>query len=170
MIMSEMLDMCYAVKTHKIPFVLNPDGGWTSFPAHLRPIVERPWKEIKYYSDGELNSEIQSIPNDCGGIYVFLIKPEVIPQIHLYLAYIGRAKHTQYQNLRKRVCEYAKETKRPKICMLKDQWRDHLYLSYLPLDNNDLIEEMEEELIKAILPPFNDQYPAVYNVAMHAAF
>ena len=170
--MLDMLDMCWAVKTHQVSFILNPDGGWTSFPEHLRPIIEKPWTEIKYFSgnNGELNPEILNVPNDCGGIYVFLIKPVVIPEIHLYLAYIGRAKHTQYQNLRKRVSEYAKETKRPKICMLKKQWGDHLYLRYLPLDNNELIDEMEKELIKAILPPFNDQYPEVYNKAIRAAF
>ena len=170
--MSELLDMCYAVKTHIVPFVLNPKGGWAALPAHLKQLVDKPWAELKYFSDGTktLNPEIQTIPNNCGGIYVFLIKPEIIPDIHLYLAYIGRAKYTHYQNLRKRVREYARETKRPKICMLKEQWGEYLYLRYLPLDNNDLIDEMERELIRAVLPPFNDQYPDVYNEPMHAAF
>ena len=50
--MSELLDMCYAVSTHKVSFVLNPDGGWTAFPAHLKQLVDKPWTELKYFSKG----------------------------------------------------------------------------------------------------------------------
>ena len=40
----------------------------------------------------------------------------------------------------------------------------------LPLESNDRIDELEKELIKMALPPFNDKYPEVYNQAMKAAF
>lgn len=40
----------------------------------------------------------------------------------------------------------------------------------LPLESNDCIDELEKELIKTVLPPFNDRYPEVYNQAMRAAF
>ena len=105
-------------------------------------------------------------------VYIFLIKPNVIADIHLYLAYIGRAKNTPYQNLRKRVREYASETERLKIVNMKRFWSPYLYVQYLPLpaESNDCIDELERELIKTVLPPFNDVYPEVYNRAMKAAF
>lgn len=92
--------------------------------------------------------------------------------MHLYLAYIGRARNTPYQNLRKRVSEYAKEKERLKIVNMKRFWSPYLYVQYLPLplESNDRIDELEKELIKMALPPFNDKYPEVYNQAMKAAF
>lgn len=170
----DRLDMCDAVKLHRVPFVLDPSGEWDRFPAHLRRFVEQPWMEFKYFVDGtnQINPAISNVPNDCGGIYIFLIKPNVIPDIHLYLAYIGRARNTPYQNLRKRVREYASENERPKIVTMKRFWSPYLYVQYLPLpaESNDCIDELEKELIKTILPPFNDKYPEVYNQAMKAAF
>lgn len=112
------------------------------------------------------------MPNNCGGIYIFLIKPNVIPDVHLYLAYIGRAKKTNYQNLRKRVSEYACENERLKIVNMKRFWSPYLYVQYLPLpsETNDCIAELEKELIKTVLPPFNDKYPDIYDQAMKHAF
>lgn len=167
-------DLCDSIKLHKVPFVLNPNNEWSSFPNHLKPIVERDWLEFKYFEDDctTINPLFHNIPNTCGGIYLFCIKPNIIPNIHLYLAYIGRAKKTPHQNLRKRVSEYAKETERPKICDMKRFWSQYLYVRYLPLpdQDNDLIDELEKALIKVALPPFNEMYPKVYNQAMRSAF
>lgn len=168
------VDLCDAVKLHRVRFILNPDNEWSKFPDHLKTIVQQPWIEFKYFSDDNstINAAIEDVPNTCGGIYLFYIKADVIPEIHLYLAYIGRARSTDYQNLRKRIREYEAETKRFKICELKRHWSSYLYVRYLPLPqvNNDLIDELEDELIKATLPPFNDKYPKVYNQAIKSAF
>lgn len=55
---------------------------------------------------------------------------------------------------------------------MKRYWSPYLYVQYLPLplESNDCIDELEKELIKTVLPPFNDRYPEVYNQAMRAAF
>ena len=168
----ERVDLIDAVKLRKVTFVLNPADEWERFPDDLKDIINRPWKEIKYYIGDTLNPEIDNVPNDCGGIYVFYIKPNIIPDIHLYLAYIGRAQKTTYQNLRKRVKEYAKETDRPKRCELKRHWGSYLYLRYLPMpeEDNEHIIRLEEELLKTVIPPFNDMLPKIYNQAVKAAF
>lgn len=170
----EKLDMCDAISQHKVPFVLNPSGEWESFPIHFKTLVAQPWTEFKYFLDDtdQINPAILSVPNNCGGIYAFLIKPNIIPDTHLYLAYIGRARKTPYQNLRKRVHEYATEERRLKIAKMKRLWSPYLYVRYLalPEKDNNCIDMLEKELIKTVLPPFNDQYPEVYNQAMRAAF
>lgn len=168
----ERVDLIDGMKLRNKTFILNPTNEWQDFPDELKRIVNRPWSEIKYFLGDTLNPEINTVPNNCGGIYLFCIKPNVIPDVHLYLAYIGRAQNTQYQNLRKRVKEYATEVTRPNICELKRHWGSYLYLRYLPLptENNDCINRLEKELIKTILPPFNDIYPEVYNQAANAAF
>lgn len=168
----ERVDLIDGIRLRNRIFILNPANEWQDFPEELKGIVNRPWSEIKYFDGDTLNPEINTIPNNCGGIYLFCIKPNVIPDVHLYLAYIGRAQKTPYQNLRKRVKEYATEDDRPKICELKRHWGSYLYLRYLPMPNedNNCIKRLEKELIKAILPPFNDRYPEVYNQAVRAAF
>lgn len=140
------LDMCDAVKLHRVSFVLNPSGEWGRFPEHLKRFVEQPWGEFKYFVDetNQLNPEIVNVPSNCGGIYVFVIKPNIVSNVHLYLAYIGRAKKTAHQNLRKRVREYAAENEHPKIVKMKRFWSPYLYVQYLPLplESNDLIDEL----------------------------
>ena len=167
-------DLCVSMATHKVPFVLNPGQGWETFPAHIQRLIsEGHWIEYKYFIENtsELNPEINRIPNDCGGIYSFIIKPDIIHERHLYIAYIGRARCTDHQNLRKRVKEYCSDN-RLKIQILREYWGPFLYVRFLTLrgENNDTIDEVEKELNKAILPPFNDQYPDVYNQPMRAAF
>lgn len=105
------VDLCDAVKLHRVWFVLNPDNEWEKFPEHLKALVQQPWTEFKYFEDemNTLSPEASNIPNSCGGIYLFYINANVIPDVHVYLAYIGRAKKTDSQNLRKRVREYATE-------------------------------------------------------------
>ena len=44
----ERLDMCGAIKTHRVTFVLNPLDEWRKFPEHLKQIVERPWTEFEH--------------------------------------------------------------------------------------------------------------------------
>lgn len=51
--------------------------------------------------------------------------------------------------------------KRPKIKRMIDSWGPYLYIRYLPLDDNSIIEALEKELINKILPPFNDFIPDV---------
>ena len=72
----DRLDMCEAVKLHRVPFVLNPSGEWARFPEHLKCFVEQPWTEFKYFVDGtnQINPAIVNVPNNCGGVYIFLIK------------------------------------------------------------------------------------------------
>lgn len=168
----DRLDMCEANKLHKVPFVLNPTNEWEAFPPHLLEIIKNPWTEFKYFSEDSktINSEISTVPNTTGGIYLFLIRPNIIPSVPAYLAYIGRAHISDSENLRKRVRQYATETKRLKILEMKHYWSPHLYLRYLPLSDNATIDAVEDELIKAILPPYNDRYPGVYNQAMRDAF
>lgn len=167
----ELFDMCCKIKTHTLPFVLNPDGEWDTFDPHYQTILDNAWQEVKFLNEtgDQLNNAIRTIPNDTGGIYTFIIKPNIISDIHLYIAYIGRVQSTTTQNLRKRIREYFRDT-RPLVMLMREMWGKYLYVRYLPLTDNDYIKGLEEELIRVILPPCNDQYPGVYNLAKTAAF
>lgn len=170
--MSEMIDMCNEVKTHKLTFVLNPNKVWTTFNNGFNSIVNTRWNEIKFLNstNDKINTEINTlVPNDCGGIYIFTVHTKIIPEIHTYILYIGRVKKTNDQNLRKRIKEYYKDN-RPKIMLMRETWGNDLYIKFLPLNDNSIIEKLEEELIRVIVPPCNDKYPGVINKAIKAAF
>ena len=167
----EVFDMCNKMKTHKLTFFLNPDGEWDTFDTNFEHILNNNWQEVKFLNElgNQLSDEINNIPNDTGGIYTFIIKPNIITDIHLYIVYIGRVQLTPRQNLRKRIKEYFSDT-RPLVLLMRKTWGKYLYVRYLPFTDNAQIRGLEEELIRVILPPCNDKYPGVYNKAKKAAF
>lgn len=170
--MGQQIDMCAEIQTHNLTFVLNPNNIWNSYNSDCRRITEGDeWNEVKFLNDdaSALNSDIENVPNNCGGIYLFILKGQIIPLSHVYILYVGRVKHTDNQNLRKRFREYFKDN-RPKIKKMRTTWGKDLYIKYLPLYDNDVIANLEEELIRVIVPPCNEQYPKVINAAIKAAF
>lgn len=167
----ELLDMCNKMKSHKLTFLLNPDGEWDTFDSNYERILNNNWQEVKFLNEtgNQLSDEIDNILNTTGGIYAFIIKPNIITDVHLYIVYIGRVQLTSTQNLRKRIKEYFSDT-RPLIVLMRETWGRYLYVRYLPLRDNVQVRGLEEELIRVILPPCNDKYPGVYNVAKKVAF
>lgn len=155
------IDIIGNIAGSNIHFILNTTF-WDSFDLDVLKVISPPqlWNEVKLLaSDGTKNPQLESIPNDKGGIYLFLAKSNILPESHLYLMYIGRAHISANQNLRKRCSQYPTEKKRPKIKRMIEQWGKYLYVKYLPLDDNMVIDVVEGELINKILPPFNDDIP-----------
>jgi len=151
-------------------FELNIDK-WYTMDEDVRKIVSCEWKMIKYLNDDgtELNSEIDNLPNDIGGIYLFLLKPEILPEVHRYIMYIGRAKKKNNYSLRKRCKDYLKDD-RPRIAIMREVWGQELYLRYLPLEDDETIEKVERELLRVIIPPCNSQIPGYNEMPSKAAF
>lgn len=155
------VDIIKNIAKSNLHFMLNT-ALWSSFDSDILSIVSvtQSWSEVKLFEhDGSRNPQLSTIPNDKGGIYLFLAKPNILPESHLYLMYVGRAHISATQNLRKRCMQYSTENKRPKIKRMIEQWGNYLYIRYLPLDDNSKIDDVEAELINKILPPFNDVIP-----------
>lgn len=123
------------------------------------------WQKIKYLNinGDDLNIAIDTVPNNCGGLYLFYVKCDIISGITEYPFYIGRAQLTEHQNLRKRVKEYfqhfSKNDERPKITRMFRYWAKDLQLAYLVLNDNADIIELEKQLINFLLFPMNDEIP-----------
>jgi len=155
------IDVIGNVAESNLRFILNTTL-WDSFDSGVLSIISpsQSWNEVKLLApDGKRNPQLNTIPNDKGGIYLFLAKPNIIPESYLFLMYVGRAHISTTQNLRKRCSQYPVEKKRPKIKRMIEQWGKYLYIKYLPLDDNTTIDNVESELINKILPPFNDEIP-----------
>ena len=154
-----IVDMCMHHKKYELKFELDSEK-WRSFNPEIKDIVHHNWFSAKFLNENgdALNEEINSIPDDKGGIYLFLLKPEVVPQTHLYILYIGRARRREGYSLRKRCRTYFTDT-RPKIAYMREIWGKDLFIKYLPLNDDTIIEKVERELLRVIIPPCNTQIP-----------
>lgn len=138
---------------------------WDRFDFKNCDISFSNWSSIKYLNGtvDDFDPLINTIPNDCGGLYLFYIKCGVINEMTVFPFYIGRAQFTDGQNLRKRVKEYYQKyfrnNERPKITRMFKYWSADLYLAYLPINNNIEIIDLEKQLINYLLLPMNDEIP-----------
>jgi len=121
------------------------------------------WQKIKYLNDlnDDLHNNINTIPNNKGGLYMFYLNCKTIMGITEMPLYIGRAQFTDNQNLRKRVKEYfqkfSRNNERPKITKMFKYWAEDLYLAYYILDENEDVINIEKKLINSLLLPMNDE-------------
>lgn len=163
--MPQSVDIFEESLLFQLPFELNINK-WNTMDDDIKRYVSSGWKSIKYLNDEgtAINKDINKVPNNSGGIYIFLLKPEVIPQMHRYIMYIGRAHRGANYSLRKRCSTYFTDD-RPKVARMIKRWGKELYLFYLPItDSDDFIDKVERELIRVIIPPCNSQIPDHYTL------
>jgi hypothetical protein len=105
-------------------------------------------------------SKTRSVPKDKAGVYSFVACSCVAEHpFASYLLYVGKTD----RNFRARFLEYFREKDNPKgrtyiVDMLK-QWDGWLQFYYAPLPPNE-ISMAEEALLRALVPPMNEELPA----------
>jgi len=149
------------LQSFKISYILAPEL-WGKFHTEgLDNLNFSKWKRVKMMDEnGDLSDETNKIPTTHGGIYLYSIMPNVIPECGCYIMYIGMASKTTSANLRQRVRSYKKqfgdEYTRARIHNLFVRWGKYVYVHYLPVaSNNESIEELEDRLIACFVPPCN---------------
>jgi hypothetical protein len=162
--LSSAFDLGEEINNRTVDYKLH-SALWDRFTfTHLNIQFEK-WKQMKYLNEAcdDFNPDINTIPNNTGGLYLFFVKCNLISGITEYPFYIGRAKITENQDLRKRVKEYfekySKNNERPKITRMFKYWANDLYVAYFPLEDNEDIIELEAQLINSLLLPMNDVIP-----------
>lgn len=157
---NDINDMCFRHDILKWQFELDVDK-WDTIDPDVKKLISTEWKMVKYTNDDgtKLSEEFNRVPDDKGGIYLFVLSPEIIPEYPVYIMYIGRARRKQNFSLRQRCRTYIKERERQKVEKMMRILGRRLYLRYLPLENDEDIEKVERELIRVLLPPCNDRYP-----------
>ena len=168
--MSKLVDMCSRSKILTLSFELNIDK-WETVSEDVKRAVSTGWQNIKFLNDAgtNINKKIVNVPNDRGGIYLFLLKPDIITGLHRYIMYIGRARRGKNFSLRKRCRSYLTDT-RPLVAPMIELWGKDLYFYYLPIDDDALVSQVEEELLRVIIPPCNSQIPYHYDGTEHPLF
>ncbi|MEX1029107.1 MAG: hypothetical protein WDZ91_03560 [Paenibacillaceae bacterium] len=157
----EEIDLGEKINNTTVSFSLSPEL-WGAFDTNQFDLSAITFNEIKFLNDSndDLHPDMGNIPNDKGGIYFFYIRSIIVPNTY-FLVYIGRAWYTEYQNLRKRVRSYFQKypNERPKINRMIRYWGPYLYIRYIEMTDNDIINDLEERLINSNIPPFNDKIP-----------
>lgn len=153
------------IRTYVITYY-HDTSLWDEAPEDTKnAVINLTWSDyIKYLdNNGKRSKDLNLLPKDAGGLYLFFIQGTTIPAAEKYLVYVGRAYYTDKENIRKRVKRYLWESTakqgRPKIARLFRLWKDHLYIRFCATTDNGLIEAGESALIRAILPPFNSTLP-----------
>lgn len=102
---------------------------------------------------------IPSLP----GIYSFMINPQKTNHPQRFLGYIGKTT----RSLRTRFSEYLKEMYnpkgRPKLIWFLNQWEGYIEFCYIDFEKSTKINEIENRLNDAFLPPFNSDFTAEIN-------
>ena len=144
------------LRPYRVPFVLSP-GQWSEYdsPTDLR------WRTVRF-DPGETNN----VPEGPKGVYTFIVKPGIANHDNCsYLLYVGM---TEDQDFRARFKQYIREKKRgrPHIIDMLNRWEGYLWFCYAEIDSDDIIQQTEDELLIAYLPPFNKSYPGRIRDAM----
>ncbi|MBD2129237.1 hypothetical protein NDI39_03860 [Microcoleus sp. ZQ-A2] len=140
------------------------------YPVHWRNYpntVPLTWKQVKFTS-----ANASQIPDDKTGVYSFVADAGIAQHpAGCYLLYVGKVKD---QNLRTRYRQYLRaETawkNRPHIAQMISKWSEHLWFYYAEISDPKIINQLEEDLITAFLPPENRSWPAKITHIMRMVF
>lgn len=138
---------------------------WNKFQINDFELNFDLWTKIKYLNErgDSFSDQINSIPNDQGGLYLFYVSCQTIKGITEFPLYIGRAQLTENQNLRKRIKtyfqKYRNNAERPKLFRMLRIWGKELRVAYIVLNSNIITVETEKKLINSLLLPMNDEIP-----------
>lgn len=149
--------------------ILSERNERNELRAHTWPLTMWPRRWRSYNLPDKFNWEIHpfqtdqvnNIPNQ-PGIYSFVIQPSVASHSDCsYLMYIGK---TVNQTLQARFEDYLREqynpAGRPLILDLLHNYQGYVHFCCSVIGRKERIGDIENALIKALIPPCNDQFQA----------
>ncbi|SEF67199.1 GIY-YIG nuclease family protein [Sphingobacterium lactis] len=157
-------DLSERLELRKLSFNLSNEL-WKKWDIEDFDLNFANWQKTKYLNvlNNDLNDNINNIPDNKGGLYLFYLNCQTIIGITEMPLYIGRAQFTENQNLRKRIKEYfqkfIKSNERPKITKMFKYWAEDLNIAYYVIEENEDIRSIEKKIINSLLLPMNDVIP-----------
>ena len=144
---------------YRTRFILAP-RMWHScdLPFELR------WHAVEFGEDNQ-----DRIPTNRFGVYAFVLVPNFPgPPKSAYLLYIGKTErsfHARYgEYLRDETDDFAA---RP-IERALQRWHGHIWFHYAAIGDPDSVNDTEETLINACIPPCNVKFTGTLGKAIHA--
>ncbi|MEI7937861.1 MAG: hypothetical protein WCK27_14325 [Verrucomicrobiota bacterium] len=130
--------------------VLSPDH-WQNFS----PPQQLAWQFTKFSLANATN-----VTDTENGVYSFVVQPGIADHpACAYLMYVGKAED---QTLRERFKQYfghmVETSRRTNISKMLLLWKDNLWFYFAPVTDKAKIDDTEQALLNAYLPPFNHRY------------
>jgi hypothetical protein len=149
------------LRQHNVSRIVLSPNRWATYQQN----INFNWILIKFNKDN-----VNKIPDDKYGIYSFVVDPGIANHPRASsLLYIGKA---QDQSLRKRITQYFHEPDNPKgrppIQNMLIDWPDHLYVCFTVVDKVEEIENIEDALLNAFVPPINQTFKGELGKAVRA--
>ena len=106
-------------------------------------------------------TEGRDIPNDQIGVYAFVLELNIAGIGLAYLLYVGKTT----EHFRARFRKYKRDqhdpyTKRALVQLMLNAWPGRLAFYYAPIEDRNIVKEIEDQLIAAFKPPVCRAYPA----------
>ncbi|MFQ6041067.1 MAG: hypothetical protein ACE5PV_09440 [Candidatus Poribacteria bacterium] len=111
----------------------------------------------------EYKSDNKNIPPDLVSAFtelVPLVKEFQYLEAKQYNLAYNEDKRMKREMVKEYINEKQSETGRPKVVRLLNKYQGYLYFCCSTVPSSIPIESVEEALLKAFLPPCNDQFPA----------
>jgi hypothetical protein len=143
-----ILDVAFR-KLYKQTFTLKPQN-WQEYNR----LVDLKWKAVRF---SEKN--LGKIPDDCGGVYTFVVVPNVAKHPKCtYLVYIGET-HEFRERYQRYLTDKTDPKARPLVKVMLSLWDGYLWYCYARIDRTDLIHTVQDNLIRALDPIINRMFP-----------
>jgi len=145
------VDIVSDAKAHEIRLLLWPTR-WQQY----RPIHNLDWQIFEFNSDN-----IQQIPKN-PGVYTFLVQPRIAYNLNAsYLMYIGKTDRSLRQRYREYLREVENTSGRTQIIDTLIRYTGYVYFSCACVISKSVTPtQIEDELLKAFMPPNNPTLPA----------
>jgi len=150
--LSDLLTEQDEAKAHEHSFCLWP-RLWQEYAR--RPSHAFQWRKCRFAA-----TSVSKVPQK-PGLYTFVVQPCVARHPSCsYLMYIGKTKRTLRTRFREYLSSKGRVGTRPNISRLLNKYPDNLYFLYTTVEDGAQLGQMEEDLIAALVPPYNRQLPA----------
>lgn len=147
------------LKKHRVAFAHSP-LMWSqcSLPVLLQ------WESVKFGQE-----ERENVPLDQSGVYAFMLEPDFAgPPKSAYLMYIGKTTDPLRERYGRYFTRELNRFGRRIIGRMLNRWYDHLRFYYAPIADKDSIEGIEEILLNACVPPYNQRFTGKAGTAIMA--
>ena len=150
----ELIDEVDDAKKHLINRTVFWPEKWKSLKVSKQ--IKWAWRSVRFDS-----SEAKKVPNDKHGIYTFVLCPDVAehPMNHFVL-YVGKAQKTTLRQRFQHYFQEMKKVKRAHICYALNKYDGYLQFCFTPIEMQTSVGDLEEMLLEALIPPFNEEFPA----------
>jgi len=141
----DILEQAGEVGKYKEHFLLWPER-WDQYNR----IHNCEWERVEFRK-----SQASDVPDE-PGVYNFVIEPGIACHPSCaYLMYVGETGSLE-ERFRDYISEKDNSSGRPKVLKMLNYWEGYIKFYYIEVQENEK-EKVEEEMISAFIPPYNDQ-------------